>query len=371
VFETQTELRMPDFNSGLSSGRQADNIGGEWSTGHYLSPWATCDHGTREAGVVAAPRNGKNVVGVAWRANLLTIRTHDSPVALIPNVVAIINGIRQAVKDDARIIMMAFGYPTWIDSLANEIKYEYKRSDVLFVGAAGTGVCPVGTTMFPSRMNEVVSVAGVDKDHRPFPLERAWIESCSGSAVDIAAVIGNGDVETNGRSPDDVITVGGSSVATAIVTGIITLIAAEYPTWNREQIINRLFTSGAGYKDPVVGYGVADAYRAVGGYSRLDIQGPNRPVAPGHTYTLKAVPRGDGPFTYRWSTGETSQSISRIMGEVGSQTTTVTVTDSREGKALSTTHTVKNQQDCSQSLGPTTPSDPNMPTGTTRRECYP
>jgi hypothetical protein len=51
----------------------------------------------------------------------------------------------------------------------------------------------------------------------------------------------------------------------------------------------------------------------------------------GKTYRVVARPYGDGPFRYRWSTGETSRSITLTTGPVGTiQRFTLAVTDTVE-----------------------------------------
>jgi subtilisin family serine protease len=228
--------------------------------------------------------------------------------------------------------------------IEDQIRSIYYNSNipggVLFLGAAGTDFCLFGLA-FPGYLPEVVTVAGVAQDrHTPSN------GSCSGGAVDIAAIVGNGDVETTGLSSDEIVGLGGSSGATATIASIAALIWSRYPTWNRDQVRDRLFASGQGYRDSEIGYGVADAYKGVGGFSRLWISGPER-YTPGRPYSLRAdTGFGDGPFTYQWSTGETTPTISRVPpGGRASQTTTLTVTDTFEQRSLTQSITVRPERE--------------------------
>jgi hypothetical protein len=132
---------------------------------------------------------------------------------------------------------------------------------------------------------------------------------------------------------------GSSSGAAATISGILALIWSQYPDWSRERVIDRLYKSAMPFRDTQIGWGVPDAYQAVGGFSRLAIA--HDPAAPdvGVQYRLMARPTGDGPFSYRWSTGETSQEITRTMGDQP-QVTEITVTDLTENQSLSKSTTV-------------------------------
>ena len=88
-----------------------------------------------------------------------------------------------------------------------------------------------------------------------------------------------------------------------------------------------------------------DAYKAVGGLTTLRVEGPGT-YEPGQPYTLRATTGfGDGPFAYQWSTGETSQQITRVMPAGRTQTTTVTVTDLTDGTTMSATVTARPQRE--------------------------
>jgi subtilisin family serine protease len=97
VFQDQSLLQPTGFNGGASSGRTVVNLG---TSAMSQSPYDQCGHGTRVAGTIAAPRNwgcptpsgfsdpttvcrlgtGLNIVGVAWNANLVTVRTMNDVV---------------------------------------------------------------------------------------------------------------------------------------------------------------------------------------------------------------------------------------------------------------------------------------------------
>lgn len=343
----QSQLTMPGFAGGLSTGRTSLNLGANgWDGGD--TPWSNCNHGTRVAGLVAAPRDGTNVVGIAWRANIVTVNATDSVVIGSGNAQEISRGIGMAVNNGARIITMAFGNHLvggemhLVEDRIRSIYYGNYGQGVLFIGAAGTLVCPFGAVAWPAYLPEVVAVAGVARDGR----SPVYGESCYGNAVDIAAVVGTGDVETTGLQTGEVVGLGASSGATATISGIAALIWSKYPSWTRDQVRDRLFASAQGYRDPEIGWGVPNAHRAVGGLVDLGIRHPPG-YEPGQPYQLTAETSfGEGPFTYSWSTGATTAAITR-MPPAGNkpQTTTLTVTDTSEGTSLTASVTVKPLRD--------------------------
>jgi serine protease len=352
---TQTLLQMPAFATGLSINRLVENLGSNnfWPFQPPDNPWATCNHGTRVAGLAAAPRNGASTVGVAWGANLITMKTHDNGEEIWGNnAFWIARGIQIARHDGARIINMAFGtLPAFafldynFNYLSDVIKFEYYRTDlpsVIFVGAAGTfvGGCAVfpGGVVFPANLPEVLAVAGVDRDRRS--TANSW--SCEGPQVAVAAEVDAG-VETTGVGINDVVTVGGSSGATAMVSGILALIWAEHPNATREEVVTRLFQSADfwSHNTGSIGWGVVDAYKAIGGFGSLAI-GVVGSIEPFSRVSLQARPVGDGPFSYQWSNGSSAPTVTVVLGASGTTfTINVTVLDLRDGTTRNATVTLR------------------------------
>ena len=170
--------------------------------------------------------------------------------------------------------------------------------------------------------------------------------------MDITAVVGP-DVPSMGRHPEDVLSFGGSSDASAIVSGITALIWSHHPDWSRDQVRERLYSTVDLYAypfrtDPSLGRGIANAYSAVGGFTGVVITGPWK-VPAYSNYTLTAQPLGEGPFTYTWTrTGSTTPSgitTPTLQGTAGAPGTkqgwTVVVRDLLEGKSISQWHTVE------------------------------
>ncbi len=335
VFWTQTQL-LPNsgtyappgsFSSYMSSGRSVVHE----NTSNDNDWWDKCNHGTRMASTITAPRDGKSMIGVAWRANLVSVKVGNDVLVDQWESDHVAQGIRRAAAYNARIIVMALGTGSWeYENMKQEIQYWHQRGR-LFIAAAGTTYCNEGV-IFPAKMPEVVAVTGLTATGNVHPT------ACNGPEVDVGVVID--DAFALGRQQHNFITMGGSSGATAVAAGVAAQIWSAHPEFTRDQVRERLiynWRSGAPGPEKNL-----DAYRAVGGLVHVWISGPSF-VNSGETYTLAALPDGDGPeFTYRWSTGETTPSITRTAGSTSSgyHDITLTVTDKRDGRTLSTTHRV-------------------------------
>ncbi|NOJ39984.1 S8 family peptidase [Bradyrhizobium australiense] len=330
VYQKQTQLQRPVFSSPQALGvdRTVSNLftaGGD--------PWDECGHGTRMAATIAAPHDGKNIVGVAWKADLVTIKTLPGVWVTAFSVNDVARAIRTAVSDyGAKIVAMAFGDAFASRRIADEISYQYHLKDVLFFVAAGTIICPEDFVAFPARMEEVIAVAGMEANGNVHPI------SCAGPEVDLAAVIG--EAPTAGEVPEDIIHFGGSSNATAIAAGVAALVWSDHKGWSRDEVRERMFRT-ADHGRAGLGWGRINAYRAVGGFHAITVMGP-RAVSPNQSYRLIANPLGDGPdWTYQWkqeggSVTATTPHLDAVSGAEGSsQSWTVEVTDRREGKSLS------------------------------------
>lgn len=330
-----------EFSSGASTSRTIRKYGPDrwWEWGYSPTPDDQCGHGTRMAGTVAAPFDGRNMVGVAWKADLVIERAGDDVVLGLSNHHDVANAIDRIawLGRPRTIVAMAFGRYGGLTAVKDAIN---RHPEVLFIAAAGSkpsssssGGCIPGWVYFPANMEPVVAVSGMDPDTNGISPQ-----SCAGYETDIAPVIG--EVPATGKDPGQQWLFGGSSDGTAVTAGIAALIWQTYPELTAPEVRSHLLrtSDGAGYP---LGAGNPNAYKAVGGYVGLSISGPSH-VQPGATYTLTARPQGDGPFSYRWSTGQTTQSITMRAGTTasGSQTVRVDVFDQRENKGRSSSKTV-------------------------------
>lgn len=347
VFSTQTQLLMSgEFVSGASSApnRLATHVQvldeSNPSANALVSPETGCSHGTRIAATIVAPLDGRNIVGVAYRGSLITVRTNDDV-----NIQFAEERLRKAINaaalrgaDIVEIAMGSFYAQPPVNDLIDTL-----IGNIVFVAAAGTTACPVicdpicrETIVFPAKHRPVVAVTGYKWQYES-PTKHDC--TCMDPEVDVGIFVG--EVPASGRYTDEIQHFGGSSQTSAVVAGIAALIKSKYPAMTADEVRARLFSStGGSMKLWDLGYGAPDAHRAVGGLYSVELnQYPASPHS-GEEYCLTAMPKGDGPFEYRWSNGSTNQSVCTVPGAAGEEGWTVTVTDSVSRVALNRSITV-------------------------------
>ncbi|HEX8242600.1 MAG TPA: S8/S53 family peptidase [Longimicrobium sp.] len=249
---------LSTFTSGESGGR---TIRFFYVSPTFTSAWDECGHGTRMAGIIAAPRDGSSVGGIAYRANLVSVR-HANGVAAVSSSDAKY-GVRGALQNGSKIIAMAWESLNWWWQVSDEIEYWHYNYPVLFFGAAGTSGCGDGildsNVVFPADMPEVVAVTGVT-----YPGGGVPCGIHHGADVELTAYL---DVPSTGRYTADVVEMGGSSNATAVVSSVAALVWSRNPAMTRDQLRQRLWQTAQYYpsRHPEEGYGVINAYRAVSG----------------------------------------------------------------------------------------------------------
>jgi len=329
-----------------------------------VNPTTRCNHGTRIAGLAAAPADGtspsagRTIVGVAWGANLVSVKISDGVIGTPGNAAAVVAGLDLAVARRSRVITMAFGMIFSSAFISDNITRVFNDNPrVIMVAAAGTGI--VSTPVFPAIMDrEVIAVSIVDfspNSNGRYQLMTffggyGFDQVAYGREVDFVAVASVQGAPTTGNPAEaDTTTVGGSSSATAHIAGIISLMWSRQPNLSRQEVITRLaevsslrsiaFQQGYVNQSPEVGWGIPDAFRASGGPRTASINGPSH-VNAQTQYTLTASTDGNDQFsTYLWDTGETTQSISVTAGLSGSRNHRVRIT-SFPNITLQAQHTV-------------------------------
>lgn len=250
-----SEFNSSFFASGESVGRWLEYV---TLKDHYAPH---CSHGTRIAGVATAPRNGRNVVGAAYGANLYAVYQADGE---LPGAFDAATAIDIAARGGSRTVVMAWGELWWYDQLSNEIDTHYYGNDVMFVGAAGT--CPGGnycprmeTAVFPAEKEEVLAATRATSDGgRPSNNHDFGTKS---------GVLAYTDVATTGLQTTDIVNLSGSSGATGVVGGGAALVRARYGGMTNRAVMDRLMaTSGSACGAPTAWRDrMVNAVAAVGG----------------------------------------------------------------------------------------------------------
>ncbi len=155
IIDTGCDLGHPEF-AGRIVASQDFSGKGTAQDGH--------GHGTHVAGIVAAAKDGKGVVGAAPKAELVIAKVLADDGSGTDDQVAA--GVRFCTQQKCDVINMSLGGPTPDESLHQAI-IEAVQAGVVVVCAAGNyGGDPASqdTVAYPARWDEVIAVAAVD-DH--------------------------------------------------------------------------------------------------------------------------------------------------------------------------------------------------------------
>jgi subtilisin family serine protease len=236
------------FAAGQSTGRTLKLL----KVASVASAYDECGHGTRMSSVIAAPRNGSSVTGVAWKANLVSVHQANGVAAVSSSDAK--ESVRTAAQNGSKVIVMAWESLNWFWQVSDEIEYWHYNTQTLFVAAAGTSGCGDGVldsnVVFPADMDVVLAVTGINYPNGGVPCGIHY-----GPEVDVTAYL---EVPAAGQYTGDVVGIGGSSNATAVVGGVAALIWSRTPTLTRDQVRARLETTAAGYptRSTSQGYGL-------------------------------------------------------------------------------------------------------------------
>jgi len=335
------------FASGLSAGRTL-NVG--YSEPASISPeWRDlCGHGTRIFGVIGAPRDGRGTVGVAYGADMLSMRV-ASDVDDWFNEIDVSDGLYAAVGGwGARVVEMAFGASNFSEAISDYIQITfYRTGGPLYVAAMGNYNSPDAS--FPADMDEVIGVVALNEDGTRNGSSN-WGPSAELGGYQPAIAPGNISL---GHA--DIADISATSAASATIAGIAALVFEVHPDWSNSQVRARLQLSGTHPYDTnwQNGHGPVDAYKAAGGTRYVQVEGPA--CAPrGEMVSIQANPDGDGPFAYAWSTGSTEDNtLVTASNNIGETThVDVGITDVRSGQHFSASYDLLTVQYESGNCGP-------------------
>lgn len=258
VVDTGVNTAHPDLTGRTVAGYNAINPA--------ASPADDNGHGTMVAGIAAAnTNNGVGVAGAAWTARIMPVKVlgadgsgYDSDVA---------EGVIWAADHGAKIINMSLGGPGDDSALHDAVVYATGKGAVVVVAAGNDGD---GRAQYPAAYSEVIAVGATDAAGRLTDF------SSYGDWIDVAAP-GTGIVST-GLGPAYYIG-DGTSFSAPIVSGTAAMVRTLYPTLTPAQVLSwiRKNARDAGPRgiDPYYGYGILDAYAAVGGTWGAEFPAPS------------------------------------------------------------------------------------------------
>ena len=250
IVDTGVDTNHPDLAGKGVTGYNAVNPGS--STGDPDG------HGTMVAGIAAANTgNSVGVAGAAWNGRIMPIRVFSGENAFDADIA---KGITWAVDHGAKIVNLSLGGPGDSPALHSAITYAVNKGAVVVAASGNDGD---GTPQYPAAYPEVIAVGATDESGRLTDF------SSSGHWLDLAAP-GFNIVSTHPGALGFHYGIGdGTSFSAPLVSGTAALVRAAYPTLTPAEVADRLRQTArdAGPRgiDPYYGYGVLDAFHAVGG----------------------------------------------------------------------------------------------------------
>ena len=309
VVDTGIDIDSPEF-AGRIHGASRDMLSDTSARGFN----ATDDHGTNVAMVAAAARNGTGIVGIAWGAMIMALRSDQVGSCQSDNSSAsedddcefadstIANAIDHAVANGAKVINL---------SLGGDPPLQIVRSAVANAVAAGA---------------VVIVAAGNDGDANPDPFG-AGVDAAGGGGVIIVGSVGEDGTISDfsnraGNQPDHFLAArgdricctyengslyvdgegyvylfAGTSFAAPQVAGAAALLAQAFPNLTGRQIVDILlrsaFDAGSAGNDPVYGRGIMDIARAFQPIGSTSLAGGTTALALGDSTGVTSSAMGD------------------------------------------------------------------------------
>lgn len=226
------------------------------------NPKDAAGHGTHVAGIAAAAANNSNgIAGIAWNSKIMAIKVlNDNGIGTDGDI---IDGIRYAADNGAKIINLSFGQLSSSDSLDEAVQYAYNKGCIIVAAAGNDGV---SNFEYPASFNNVISVASTDKNN-----QRSSFSNFN-NMVDVCAPGGDGEPSDRG----DIYSCvpgnsygyrNGTSMSVPLVSGLAALHLYKNPSWTNTQVVNQIINTaddlGTAGRDDYFGFGKINVARAL------------------------------------------------------------------------------------------------------------
>lgn len=247
---TGAGVKVAVIDSGISAHDELVIAGGVSTVDYTASYDDDNGHGTHVAGIIAAKRDGKGMVGVAPDVKLYAVKAMGADGS--GSLSDVIEGLDWAIANGMDIVNMSLGTPS--DSrVLHSLIDTARQKNIIVVAAAGNESTSVS---YPAKYDSAVAVSAVDsaKQFASF--------SNFGPEVDFAAP-GVGIVST--YPGNRFARMSGTSQATPHVAGLLADLKQKYPGQTAGELIDtlKLYTEDLGapgvdslYGNGLINYGV-------------------------------------------------------------------------------------------------------------------
>ncbi len=182
-------------------------------------------HGTHVAGILAAARDGKGIVGVAPDAEIYAIKVSDARGK--GSFSGLVKGIDWSIENGMDVVTMSITGNGGSRALAKAVESAYNEHGLVLVAAVGNGK---GDVLYPAAYEQVIGVGSVTEDNKlsSFSMTGSEVELVApGSGIKSAAIGGGYRVSS------------GTSMATPFVTGAIALLlGSDERAWSNTGMVD-------------------------------------------------------------------------------------------------------------------------------------
>ena len=260
VLDTGVDPTQPDLTGSVLPGLDAVTTAGDGHTD-------ASGHGTSMAALIAGHGHGQGnadgLLGIAPKAKILPVTVWPpGTMSLRPKDVAA--GIRWSVDHGAQVINISGG---GMSNPVLEQAIDYAMSkNVVVIAAIGNSSTEPGPG-YPGAYLDVIGVSAIDQTGNFDPAV-----SVQGVSVDLAAP---GTRVVNPKDAKTYETTSGTSISSAMVSGVAALVKSRFPTLDAKQLIERLkvtaIDKGTPGRDRLYGWGIVDPVGAL----TKDVPGAN------------------------------------------------------------------------------------------------
>ena len=287
IIDTGVDYTHPDLSNYIAGGYDWVNNDDDPRDDH--------GHGTHCAGIAAATIN--NTLGIAGisQSAIMAEKVLDSDGSGSSSTTA--EAIRHAADSGADIISMSLGAAESTHIMEEACRYAWEKGCILVAAAGNDGTSLVS---YPAAYDTVIAVGSVGKTGLRSPF------SNYGTNLELVAP-GESILST---APGNTYSLkSGTSMACPHVSGVAALVLSRYPGMSNLEVRKRLADTaddlGSPGKDARYGYGLVNAFAALGGGEAVPptIESDAEAVVRGENITLTLT--GEGYREYRLSINDT------------------------------------------------------------------